>query len=323
MTVHTLLNLLRNNDLKSIGELTGIYLRRFAGRTYYRPDIYYGKIDTGAVLEFKLSECPTVSIVIPVHNEWDYTYSCLYSVLANTDGISCELIVADDASSDETKYAPAHVKGIKVVRNENRLGFIKNCNNAAKAATGSYLLFLNNDTNVQKNWLSSLVGLMESDPKIGVVGSKLVYPDGKLQDAGGIIWKDASCWSYGRWDDPEKAKYGCIREVDYLSGASLLIRSGLWKMIGGFDERYSPAYYEDADLALEARNRGYRVVYQPESIVVHFEGVSCGRDESRGVKSYQPVNRKKFFEKWKNVLEREYSEPGKIQLRPQKMDNKY
>jgi GT2 family glycosyltransferase len=160
-----------------------------------------------------------------------------------------------------------------------------------------------------------LVEVLEEDPKAGLVGAKLIYADDTLQDAGGIIWNDGSCWIYGRWDDPERPQYNRVREADYVSGACLLIRKALWDEIGGFDERYAPAYYEDTDLAMEVKKRGYTVVYQPKSVVVHFEGASCGKDERSGIKRYQTINKRKFFEKWKSVLEAEYPEPGSLGLR--------
>ena len=139
-----------------------------------------------------------------------------------------------------------------------------NCNDAAQVAIGKYVLFLNNDTNVQEDWLDPLVSLIESDEKIGMVGSKLVYLNGKLQEAGGIIWDDASGWNYGRLDDPNKPEYNYVKEVDYISGACIMLSMKLWKEIGGFDQRFIPAYYEDTDLAFEVRKRGLKVVYQPK-----------------------------------------------------------
>jgi len=263
-------------------------------------------MDFPSEIIFKQVSNPLVSIIIPVHNQWSYTYSCLTAILENTSNISYEIIVADDVSNDETININQYVQNIKAIRNDKNLGFLLNCNNAAKYAQGKYILFLNNDTNVQVDWLKHLVDLIESDESIGMVGSKLIYADGRLQEAGGIIWRDASGWNYGRCDDANKSEYNYVKEVDYISGASIMIRSSLWEKIGGFDERYVPAYFEDADLAFEVRNAGYRVVYQPKSVVVHFEGISNGTDIKQGIKSYQVKNQEKFIEKWKSTLESDH-----------------
>lgn len=247
-----------------------------------------------------------VSIIIPVYNQWEYTYNCLASIKKNTEGINYEIILIDDVSDDETVNISKYIENITVVRNKSNMGFLKNCNHGARLAKGKYIHFLNNDTNVQKNWLSSLLDLIELDEKIGIVGSKLVYPDGILQEAGGIVWKDASGWNFGRMDDPEKPEYNYVKEVDYISGASIMIKKELWNDIKGFDERYVPAYCEDSDLAFEVRKRGYKVMYQPFSCVVHFEGKSNGIDESKGIKKYQVVNKEKFLKKWKEELKKQY-----------------
>jgi|GEM_PF-585303 len=258
------------------------------------------------ILNFPMVHEPLVSIVIPVYNQFDFTYKCLKSILENTDTVTYEIIIADDVSNDETINLASYAKNITIVRNKKNLGFLLNCNHAAKCAKGQYIHFLNNDTQVQKEWLSSLVVLMQSNEKIGMVGSKLVYPDGRLQEAGGIIWKDASGWNYGRLDDPMKPEYNYVKEVDYISGASIMIKKSLWDEIGGFDKRYVPAYYEDADLAFEVRKRNYQVVYEPKSVVVHFEGISNGTDTQSGIKHYQVKNHEKFFKKWQAVLEQEH-----------------
>ncbi len=182
-------------------------------------------------------------------------------------------------------------------------GFLKNCNQAAKKARGKYIFFLNNDTTVQEGWCRWLVKLLDEDPTVGMAGSKLVYPDGRLQEAGGIIWSDASGWNYGRLQDPELPEFNYVKDVDYISGAAIMIRRELWEEIGGFDERYAPAYCEDSDLAFEVRRHGYRVVYQPKSVIVHFEGVSNGTDvQGTGLKRYQVENTEKLKEKWKEEL---------------------
>ena len=261
-------------------------------------------------LIFPFVKRPKVSIVIPVYNQFNYTYGCLESILKFTDGIDYEIIIADDVSTDETTQIKKLIKNIKVVRNNNNLGFLLNCNNAAKKAKGEYIFFLNNDTNVQNNWLSTLLETIESDSTIGMVGSKLVFADGKQQEAGGIIWNDASGWNFGRLENFEKPEYNYVKEVDYISGAAIMIRAQLWKEIGGFDERYVPAYYEDVDLAFEVRKHGYKVVLQPKSTVVHFEGISNGINIESGMKRYQVLNKEKFYSKWKKVLEKEHFADG-------------
>ena len=248
-------------------------------------------------------EGPMVSIIIPCYNQVGYTYACLQSILEYTKDVSYEVIIADDVSTDATAHLDRYVDGLVICRNSTNQGFLKNCNNAAKKARGKYIFFLNNDTKVTEGWLSSLVSMMEADPTIGIAGSKLVYPDGRLQEAGGIIWSDASGWNYGRLDDPEKPEYNYVKEVDYISGAAILIPRALWRQIGGFDERFAPAYYEDTDLAFEVRKAGYRVVYQPHSKVIHFEGISNGTDvNGTGLKRYQVENAEKFKEKWAKEL---------------------
>lgn len=259
---------------------------------------------------FEKFDKPKVSIIIPVYNQWNYTYACMKSISLQTKNIPYEVIIADDMSNDETVNIAEYVENVKIIRDGENRGFLLNCNNAAKYADGDYIFFLNNDTQVQEGWLDSLIQLIESDQHIGMVGSKLVYPDGRLQEAGGIIWDDASGWNYGRLDDPTKPEYNYVKEVDYISGAAIMIRKSLWQTIGGFDERYVPAYFEDSDLAFEVRKHGFKVMLQPKSVVVHFEGISHGVNVSEGVKRYQELNKTKFIEKWSNVLSREHYKNG-------------
>ncbi len=254
---------------------------------------------------------PMVSIIIPVYNQIHYTYACLESILEFTKDVTYEVIIADDVSTDATKDLGLYSENLVISRNSENQGFLRNCNQAAAKAKGRYLMFLNNDTKVTEGWLSSLVSLLASDPSIGMVGSKLVYPDGRLQEAGGIIWSDGSGWNYGRLDDPDKAEYNYVKDVDYISGAAILLSNELWKQIGGFDERFAPAYCEDSDLAFEVRKAGYRVVYQPLSTVIHFEGISNGTDvEGTGLKHYQVENSKKLKEKWKDEFKKQCVNTG-------------
>ncbi|MES2625170.1 MAG: glycosyltransferase, partial [Pseudomonadota bacterium] len=253
-------------------------------------------------LEFPQFDKPLISIVIPVYGKFEYTFHCLKSVLANSSEQSYEVIVVDDCSKDDTLEQLAKIKGITVIRNETNGGFIFSCNAGAKAARGEYIMMLNNDTEPQPLWLTALVNTFRDFPDVGMVGAKLLYPDGTLQEAGGIVWRDGSAWNFGRNDDPNKPEYSWCRQVDYCSGACLLIKREDYFALGMFDKRYTPAYYEDTDLAFQVRAAGKKMYYQPLARVIHFEGVSCGTDATGGIKDYQRTNHKKFFARWEETL---------------------
>ena len=259
-------------------------------------------IDDYPVLTVPQWEDPQVSIVIPVYNQFEFTYHCVESILKNSGDITYEIIIANDCSSDLTTQIDKILPGVNCITNEQNLRFLRNCNNAAKYAKGQYILFLNNDTQVQENWLEPLVTLIESADDIGMVGSKLIYPDGLLQEAGGILWRDGSAWNFGNRQNPALPQFNYVKQVDYISGAAIMLSRSLWEEIGGFDEHFAPAYCEDSDLAFTVRKMGYRVMYQPLSVVVHFEGVSNGTDTSSGQKRYQVENSIKFKEKWAEEL---------------------
>ena len=255
-------------------------------------------------------ENPQVSIVIPVYNQFDFTYHCVESIIKNSGDITYEILIGNDCSTDLTTQIEQIIPGVRCITTEKNLRFVLNCKNTAKYANGIYLLFLNNDTQVQPNWLKPLVDLIESADDIGMVGAKLVYPDGTLQEAGGILWRDGSAWNYGHGQNPALPEFNYVKEVDYISGAAIMLSRALWEEIGGFDERFVPAYCDDSDLAFTIRKMGYRVMYQPKSVVVHFEGVSNGTDIATGQKQYQVINSKKFYEKWKDILEAEHFDNG-------------
>jgi len=248
-------------------------------------------------------EKPLVSIIIPVYGKLEYTLQCLLSITQYSPQNTYEVIVVDDQSPDDSYKELSKVKGIRLLRNKNNSGFILSCNKGAAEAKGEYVLFLNNDTKVLSGWLDELVETFKNFPGTGLVGSKLIYPDGRLQEAGGIIWNDASAWNYGRLhDDINHSLFNYAREVDYCSGASIMLPSILFKKLGGFDTLYLPAYYEDTDLAMKVRDTGYRVIYQPLSAIIHFEGITSGTDDNQGVKSYQVKNKEKFYHRWNKKL---------------------
>jgi O-antigen biosynthesis protein len=249
------------------------------------------------------------SIIIPVFGKLNYTLQCFRALLSEVNLREDELIIVNNGSPDETERVFSHLKGlVRLINNRENVGFVHACNQGAAAARGEYLVFLNNDTVVKPGWLERLVETAESDSSIGAVGSMLLYPDGRLQEAGGIVWVDGHGWNYGRGKDPDESRFRYAREVDYCSASSLLVRKHLFDELGGFDERYAPAYYEDTDLCFGVRSLGYKVVYQPLSRVIHYEGVTAGTDIQSGLKRHQEVNRERFVEKWREVLWHEHLE---------------
>jgi glycosyltransferase involved in cell wall biosynthesis len=163
--------------------------------------------------------------------------------------------------------------------------------------------------------VDTLVELFDARPDAGLVGSKLIYPDGRLQEAGGIMWRDASAWNYGNRSDPQRPEFNYVREVDYISGAAIMLPRALWEEMGGFDEHFLPAYCEDSDLAFRLRAAGWKVLYQPRSVVIHHEGITHGTDTSQGVKAHQVINTQRLRERWREMLEREHLPNGERVLR--------
>ncbi|HYX40054.1 MAG TPA: glycosyltransferase family 2 protein, partial [Pyrinomonadaceae bacterium] len=200
------------------------------------------------------------SIIIPVCNKVEYTFQALRSLLREVDLSANEIIIVNNASHDETPQLLAHFGAlIKVINNEVNLGFVDACNQGAQAARGRYLIFLNNDTTVLPGWWQHLVETIERDEQAGAVGSLFLYPNGLIQEAGAIVWRDGAAFHYGWGWRADDRRCNFAREVDYCSGASLLIRKSLFDELGSFDRRFAPAYYEDIDLCMGVRALGYKV----------------------------------------------------------------
>lgn len=246
-------------------------------------DIENSEVDLHDRLIFPIFDSVTVSIVIPCYNNFEITMKCLRAVLKNTRNVSYEVIIADDKSTDKTSEIADYVSNIKYIRNSEENGFVNNCNSGASIAIGKYIYFLNNDTQVQPDYLEPLVRTIENDSDIGIVGSMLIFPDGKLQEAGAMVFQDVRGANIGRNSiNIEDVSFNYVRDTDYISGAALMIKSDLFRELNGFDKVYSPAYCEDSDLCLRVwYKKNKRVVYQPKSRVVHFEGQSFPSEEKK------------------------------------------
>lgn len=261
-------------------------------------------------LEFDVQEMPTVSIVVTAYGRFEETLACLKAIRRADTSASYEVIVIEDCSGEREMARFRSIPGLRYYANAENLGFLKSANQALDLARGEYVHFLNNDALVRPGWLDALLRTFAIFHECGIAGSKLVYPDGRLQEAGGIVWSDGNACNFGRGDAPDKPMYELAHETDYVSGASLMIPAKLLRALGGFDERYSPAYYEDTDLAYRIREAGRKVYVQPASVVVHQEGLSHGTDPEVGIKASQTRNRDVFLSRWRETLEREQLRPG-------------
>jgi GT2 family glycosyltransferase len=268
-------------------------------------DFAFSSSDNSSQIKNETDEV-RVSIVIPVHGQWHWTERCLRSLLATEAAMCAEIIVVNDCSKDDTLKNLERYPGIRVIDLEENVGFTKASNIGAAAATSEYLFFLNNDTEVFPDFLEELLAVAQDDQDVAIVGSRLVYPDGYLQEVGSIIWSDGSGHNFGRRQDLDAPEYQVTRDMDYCTGAAILVRSDFFNKVGGFDERYSPAYYEDVDLAFLARSKNKRVVSHPNSVVIHHEGGSHGTDITKGVKAHQVTNKDKFVDKWHGELSMQY-----------------
>jgi len=263
---------------------------------------------------------PSVSIVIPSYNGIAFTEQCVRSLMETVPSwLDCEFVVVDDCSTDDTQERLAALakrdRRLRVLRNEVNSGFLMTCNRGAFESRGEIVLWLNNDTIALPGWLPPLLRIFREDPDVGGVGGKLIFPDGRLQEAGGVVFRDGRSANLGKWHpDPADPLFDYVREVDYVSGAHLAFRRTFLEKVGGFDERYRPIYCEDSDICFKARELGLKVVYQPESAIVHIEGATSGKDESKGDKRYQLLNRDKFNTRWADALIHQPVYPNRFDL---------
>ena len=253
-------------------------------------------------LTFSKNENPEVSIIIPTYNNFKLIIECLYSISMNTNPNIYEIIIVFDGTDEYYFNLLKKINNIVLIKNESNLGYSMSCNNGANQANGDYLLFLNDDTQVEKNWLSELLISAKNQENAGIVGPKVIYPNGYLQEAGCSIRNNGDIVMNGYGQDPELPKYCFDREVDYCSGVCLLINKNLFQIVGNFDSDYSPAYYEDTDLSMKIYLKGYKSYFCSRSIVIHHLSATTNdifKDEKFQLAS---KNKQKFLIKWGEKL---------------------
>ncbi len=258
-------------------------------------------------IRLSLSPEPLVSVVVPIHNKYAVTRRCLAALAYAPTRVPFELIVVDDGSGDGSAEALAReAPGVQVIRHDYARGFNQACHSGVAASSGEFVVLLNNDTEPCCRWLEELLEPFRRWDDTGMTGAQLIYPDGRLQEAGGIVWGNGEPWNYGRGRNPYHPGVAYTRQVDYVSGAALAIRRELWNQLGGFSPEFSPAYYEDTDLAFKVRQAGLVVRYAPLARVIHHEGLSCGTDTnpetSEGLKRFQTLHAPQFQRKWEQAF---------------------
>jgi GT2 family glycosyltransferase/glycosyltransferase involved in cell wall biosynthesis len=256
------------------------------------------------------------SIIILNHNKSVFTLQCIALLRRWTDLERGEVIVVDNGSApDDFRQLARYAHGVRLIRVDDNRGFGEGCNLGVDAACGRTLVFLNNDAFVTNGWLEPLLGALAADPAVGMVGSRLIYPDGTLQEAGASIAADGVVHQHGKGLTGVAEIYDKARPVDYVSAAALAMPASVFHETLGFDLSYDPAYYEDADLALKVAMTGRRVMYEPASVVVHLENGTSG-DAKLGLELGNVVaaNRLKFVQRWSEYLsgDRNGEGPGLI-----------
>ncbi|APH59070.1 Glycosyltransferase [Granulibacter bethesdensis] len=265
-------------------------------------------LDSEERLVFYGGETPDISILLVLYNQAPLTYRCLRSIMEHAAPLQVRVVIADNASSDETSRLLDRIDGAVILRNKDNLHFLRGVNLAADHAAGPGLLLLNNDAMLRPGTLQAAWNALNAAPDIGAVGGPIILPDGTLQEAGSIIWSDGTCLGYGRGRSPLEAEFQFRRDVDYCSGAFLLVRRKVFEALGRLDTAFAPAYYEETDFCMRLREAGYRIVYEPDAAIDHFEFASA--TSSASALALQATNHERFRTRHQQILKREHHAPG-------------
>ena len=254
--------------------------------------------DSGLIVP---KDIPLTSIIIPVYNNIEYTRRCIYSIYHNRGVSPFEIVVVDDCSpKDNYKSLLKDFPEIKLVRNEKNSGFLLTANKGAENASGEYIIFLNNDTEVLPGWLDELTTALYNHPEAGMIGSQLIHlGTGLLQESGNLICKNGDMMPLGRGVDPQHPNFTYFREVDFCSAASIILRKKVFDEMHGFDTIFVPAYFEDPDLGLRMQKAGYKNYVCPLSKVLHQEMASYGDTLNDKCEK----NRQTFLNRWSEYLQ--------------------
>jgi len=298
-------NLIEISSQKTLGQNKKVIYDLIVIKEKFNPDpLLRNFLKFGAHNVINISNFPKISIIIITYNQVEALKRNILSIEVLTTYKNYEIIIVTnnhDENSKMRKFLKTLSHQVLVYDKEYSFGGMNNF--GAKNATGEFLLFINDDIEVaSSNWLEGFLSLA-SNENVGIVGAKMLFPNLTLQDCGGIVWQDGNAWNYGRFFKSNDPRCNYVRDVDYITGACLFVKKEIFDKAGGFDENFHPAYWEDTDLSFSIQNLGYRVLFQPLSRIVHYEGQTQGTDTSKGIKSYQIVNQKKFYEKWKSKLE--------------------
>ncbi|HEX7276096.1 MAG TPA: glycosyltransferase [Acidimicrobiales bacterium] len=246
---------------------------------------------------------PRVSVVILGYRHARLLHRGLAALARHRTRVDYETVVVLNGADDQVcSVVDDGVRGAVVVRSSVNLGFGGGCNRGVRASRGEYVVLLNDDTEVEDGWLDALVDTADRHPEAGAVGSRVRDPYGKLQEAGGILWKDGSIWHVGRLVSDTTSRYRHLRRVDYCSACSLLIRRSTWDAVGGFDEAFFPGYYEDLDLCLNIAALGQTILYQPRARLMHHGGGDVGSLDLRVKAFVARRSRDTFLAKWGDKL---------------------
>jgi len=258
-------------------------------------------LDNMEIMIFPESGSPLVSIIIVTYTQTAMELLCLKSVLKHMEGIPYEVVISNNGSSDVNTEFLCSLRNVVIIKNGGNIGFVKGVNTGAAAATGKYLFLLNDDAVLTEGCVQALLKTIDpwEKTKIGVIGGQLRSLDGKLQDAGGVLWKNGAAAEYGKGEDPKNGLVNFLRDVSYVSGACFMTPNILFSELGGFDEAFSPGYCEESDYCCRVRSLGYRIVYEPFAKIIHYE---YGSSKPADVDKLVSAHTKLLYGKHKQLL---------------------